>query len=189
MCCAVFPCVSVEQPFQDHLLRKNIISTQWALSPRRPNNECAELLPYCQWWMAFWRPSSKYNHPSTNGLFQTIIQVKLNWLHELCFLGDLNNECADSSPKSTMNNLFKIIFWAELSYQCDKLCLLWDLIVNVQGFPCVTDLKFCLQGDLAMGMQICLPSVTNAWPFQDHLPNKHLPLNSLFGTNLQVELH
>ena len=48
-----FPSVTDEQPLQNHLLSKTIIPTQWALSPRRPNNEHAELLPHGHWWAAF----------------------------------------------------------------------------------------------------------------------------------------
>ena len=46
--------------FQDHLLSRTIIMTWWALSPRRPNNECAE--------------SSQVS--LINSLFKTIFQVE-----------------------------------------------------------------------------------------------------------------
>ena len=107
-------------------------------------------------------------------------------------LGDLNKEHAEqSSLVSPMNGLLKTIFSIKL-----KFCLLWDenLTINVQRLPqchwCIPfqdhlsrktyiDSQLCLLGDLnneyaevsptSPTWKLCLPSVTDVWPCQDHL--------------------
>ena len=66
---------------------------------------------------------------ATNGLSKTIFQIKLSYgLHELCLLGDLNNEYAgQSSPVSIMNSLFKTIFQVKVLYQFDEVYLQGNL--------------------------------------------------------------
>ena len=51
------PCISDDQPLQDHLLKNPIVSSQPAL-PRELNNKCTEV-SLCQWWTPPYRSISE----------------------------------------------------------------------------------------------------------------------------------
>ena len=60
-----FPSVTDKWPFQDHLLSKTMVSTQWTLSPGRPKINMHSSLPQCHHYVAFLKTSSEYNYTST----------------------------------------------------------------------------------------------------------------------------
>ena len=64
--------------------------------------------------------------PLMNANFKIIIWIKLSvQLKELCLFRDLNNECAEFSPVSSMNGHFKTSFWVK-PYK--KYLLTWIIL-------------------------------------------------------------
>ena len=149
------PCVSDKCPWQNHLLSKPIILTQWALSVGRPE------------WICRGFPVSMLN-----AFYKTIFWVSLlYWLDELS-----PGSAAQTSrgfPFSVMNVLYETIFWVTLSYQCNKLYLSGDLEMYVEALP-VSEILSCFPGDL-MNIQR-IPCISNEHPLQGHLPGKPIIL-------------
>ena len=79
-------------------------------------------------------------------------------------------------PVSVMNVPHNTIIQVSLSYQCDEPCLPGDLDKQwmCRGFPSITDMKFCILGDLSM--HAGLPYVSDKHHLQDHLLSKPILL-------------
>ena len=88
---------------------------------------------------------------------------------ELWLLGDLNNECTEGSWVSLMNGLFKIIFHLKLSYWLNALSSgrpeQWICTGNLS----VANLKLSPGRPEKSTYNLALPSVTDEWPFQNHV--------------------
>ena len=136
--------------FQNHLPSKNIVSTQWPVSPRKfpsvtnkcpyqdhfRNNYHTDSMGFFSWETL---PSTCRVASPLNGLFKTIFWVHLYWVVDIFLPSDGPSqerpEWTDRSFLSvTKNGLFKTIFPVQV-YEVIELCLLGDLHECVEAFP------------------------------------------------------
>ena len=106
----------------------------------------------------------------------------------IALLGDMNNECAEASPVSITNHLFKTIFWVTLLHQLYEISLSEDLnnMHSVTSTVSLTDGLFKTIFQVKLSVQrLCLQGDLNSKGTQQSLPQGSL-INTIFQVNYPI---